>query len=117
MSAQASDAPPLELALVKPALRNSLFYQAMLTIQTLGTVVPGLPADLNDRLSGIAPTLLFPAAGEPGAKLRRFAIAGEDRQWVWADAVIEGDTVRVIECRPMSATKRWRLDEVVERAR
>jgi iron complex transport system substrate-binding protein len=32
----------------------------------LGTVVPGLPADLNDRLSGIAPTLLFPAAGEPG---------------------------------------------------
>ena len=29
----------------------------------------------------------------------------------------EGDTVRVIECRPMSRTKRWRLDEVVERAR
>jgi small subunit ribosomal protein S17 len=29
----------------------------------------------------------------------------------------EGDTVRVIECRPLSATKRWRLDEVVERAR
>ena len=36
-----------------------------------------------------------PAAEEPGAKLRRFAIAGEDRKWVWADAVIEGDTVRV----------------------
>jgi small subunit ribosomal protein S17 len=29
----------------------------------------------------------------------------------------EGDTVRVIECRPMSRTKRWRLDEVLERAR
>ena len=29
----------------------------------------------------------------------------------------EGDTVRVRECRPMSATKRWRLLEVVERAR
>ena len=28
-----------------------------------------------------------------------------------------GDTVRVIECRPMSRTKRWRLIEVVERAR
>jgi hypothetical protein len=42
MSAQASDAPPLEVALAKPALCNSLFYQAMLTIQTLGTaVVPG----------------------------------------------------------------------------
>jgi len=28
-----------------------------------------------------------------------------------------GDTVRVIECRPMSKTKRWRLTEVLERAR
>jgi small subunit ribosomal protein S17 len=28
-----------------------------------------------------------------------------------------GDTVRVIESRPLSATKRWRLVEVVERAR
>lgn len=29
----------------------------------------------------------------------------------------EGDTVRVIESRPLSRTKRWRLVEVVERAR
>ena len=29
----------------------------------------------------------------------------------------EGDTVRVVECRPMSATKRWRLLEITERAR
>lgn len=29
----------------------------------------------------------------------------------------EGDTVRVVECRPMSRLKRWRLVEVVERAR
>ena len=28
-----------------------------------------------------------------------------------------GDTVRVQECRPMSRTKRWRLLDVVERAR
>lgn len=28
-----------------------------------------------------------------------------------------GDTVRVIECRPMSASKRWRLTQVVEKAR
>jgi small subunit ribosomal protein S17 len=27
-----------------------------------------------------------------------------------------GDLVRVVECRPMSATKRWRLVEVLERA-
>jgi small subunit ribosomal protein S17 len=29
----------------------------------------------------------------------------------------EGDTVRVVECRPMSRTKRWRLLDVLERAR
>ena len=28
-----------------------------------------------------------------------------------------GDTVRVVEARPLSRTKRWRLVEVVERAR
>src|SRR5215216_1656799 len=29
----------------------------------------------------------------------------------------EGDTVRVVECRPMSRSKRWRLTGVLERAR
>jgi small subunit ribosomal protein S17 len=29
----------------------------------------------------------------------------------------EGDTVRVVETRPLSKTKRWRLVEVLERAR
>jgi small subunit ribosomal protein S17 len=29
----------------------------------------------------------------------------------------EGDTVRVVETRPLSRTKRWRLIEIVERAR
>lgn len=28
-----------------------------------------------------------------------------------------GDTVRVMETRPLSATKRWRLVEVIERAK
>jgi small subunit ribosomal protein S17 len=28
-----------------------------------------------------------------------------------------GDTVRVMETRPMSKTKRWRVVEVVERAK
>ncbi len=31
----------------------------------------------------------------PGAELKRFAIAGEDRQWHWATATIEGDQVKV----------------------
>jgi small subunit ribosomal protein S17 len=29
----------------------------------------------------------------------------------------EGDLVRVVESRPLSATKRWKLVEVLERAR
>ena len=29
----------------------------------------------------------------------------------------EGDLVRVVECRPMSRTKRWRLTDVLERSR
>jgi small subunit ribosomal protein S17 len=29
----------------------------------------------------------------------------------------EGDTVRVVECRPLSRDKRWRLVEVVEKAK
>ena len=28
-----------------------------------------------------------------------------------------GDTVRIVETRPLSKTKRWRVEEVVERAR
>ncbi len=28
-----------------------------------------------------------------------------------------GDTVRIVETRPISKSKRWRVDEVVERAR
>ncbi len=35
------------------------------------------------------------AVEEKGSKLRRFAIAGADKKWVWADAVIEGDSVVV----------------------
>jgi small subunit ribosomal protein S17 len=29
----------------------------------------------------------------------------------------QGDTVRIVETRPLSKTKRWRVEEVVERAR
>ena len=29
----------------------------------------------------------------------------------------EGDTVRIVETRPLSARKRWRLEEIVERAK
>jgi small subunit ribosomal protein S17 len=34
-----------------------------------------------------------------------------------ANEANEGDMVRIVETRPLSRTKRWRLLEVVERAR
>jgi small subunit ribosomal protein S17 len=34
-----------------------------------------------------------------------------------ANTANEGDTVRIVECRPMSRSKRWRLTEVLERAK
>ena len=34
-----------------------------------------------------------------------------------ANEANEGDVVRVVECRPLSRTKRWRLVEVLEKAR
>ncbi|MEZ0292086.1 MAG: 30S ribosomal protein S17, partial [Solirubrobacteraceae bacterium] len=34
-----------------------------------------------------------------------------------ANNASEGDTVRIVECRPMSRSKRWRLTEVLERAK
>jgi sialate O-acetylesterase len=36
---------------------------------------------------------LKPAVEDKGAKLKRFAVAGKDKKWVWADAVIDGKTV------------------------
>ena len=36
-----------------------------------------------------------PATEDLEGKLQRFAIAGEDKHWIWADAVIDGATVVV----------------------
>jgi sialate O-acetylesterase len=36
-----------------------------------------------------------PVVEEPTGKLKRFAIAGADKKWVWADAAIDGRTVVV----------------------
>ncbi len=38
---------------------------------------------------------LEPTAEDKGGKLQRFAVAGEDRKWHWADATIDGETVVV----------------------
>lgn len=36
-----------------------------------------------------------PVVTDRDGKLKRFAVAGEDKKWVWADAVIDGDAVVV----------------------
>jgi len=38
---------------------------------------------------------LKPTEHDKGGKLAKFAIAGEDKQWHWAEAMIDGDTVVV----------------------
>ncbi len=45
---------------------------------------------VGKRKDGLQPTL-----ADPDAPLQRFAIAGEDKKWHWADATIDGDTVVV----------------------
>ena len=43
-----------------------------------------------------------PAVENDAGKLQRFAIAGEDKKWFWADAVIEGSVV-VVSCPAVPA--------------
>jgi sialate O-acetylesterase len=45
------------------------------------------------RKEGLAPTQEV-----PNGKLQRFAVAGADKQWHWADAVIDGETI-VVSCK------------------
>lgn len=48
----------------------------------LGALFPRPPRRITSRSSR-----------DPQGKLQRFAIAGEDKKWVWANAVIDGQTV------------------------
>ena len=53
---------------------------------------------------------LEPAREIPGGKLERFAIAGADNQFVWADARVEGDSVMVSSASvpdPLSVRYAW----------
>jgi sialate O-acetylesterase len=36
-----------------------------------------------------------PMVKDPQGKLQRFAIAGDNKKWFWADAVIDGKTIVV----------------------
>jgi small subunit ribosomal protein S17 len=51
-----------------------------------------------------------PKYGKMVRSKRRFHVHDEVR------AAHVGDTVEIVECRPMSRTKRWRLERVLQRS-
>ena len=55
--------------------------------------------------------LRHPIYGKFVKKTKKFAAHDENNE------CIEGDTVRIMETRPLSKRKRWRLVEIIERAK
>ena len=56
-----------------------------------------------------------PAKDNIEGKLQKFAIAGEDKHWVWADAVIDGETVVVsspVVLRPVAVRYAYSMNPV-----
>ncbi|MHA6630734.1 ABC transporter substrate-binding protein [Pseudonocardia sichuanensis] len=71
---------PAYEAMTKIGTTTQLDYEAIVALEPdliLGTLVPDLPAELNDRLSAITPTLLFEAAREPGTWQERAVRAAD----------------------------------------
>lgn len=70
-------------------------------------------ADAKDKTIGveIESSTRHPKYGKVVRKSSRFRAHDENNE------ARKGDTVRIIETRPLSKTKRWRLVEIVERAR
>ena len=59
----------------------------------------------------VNPKIQHPVNGEFMTKSRKFAAHDENN-----DCGI-GDTVKIMETRPLSKNKRWRLVEIIERAK
>lgn len=55
-------------------------------------------------------TILHPKYGKPIKKFSKFKAHDEKNE------AKKGDTVKIIETRPLSKTKRWRLVSVLQRA-
>jgi len=60
---------------------------------------------------GVERQLMHPIYGRTVKKNKRYVAHDE------ANDCKVGDTVRIVETRPMSKTKRWRVGEVIERAK
>ena len=73
-----------------------------------GLVARPLPAQIVVSSQQNTTQPLKPA--RPGSEIEGFAICGEDRKWVWADAKIDGDTVVVSNPevpRPVAVRYAW----------
>jgi small subunit ribosomal protein S17 len=71
---------------------------------------------LSDRMDktvivGVERRVAHPLYGKQVTRTKKYYAHDEDGQ------ARQGDTVRIMETRPLSKTKRWRLLEVVERAK
>ena len=62
-------------------------------------------------LVGISREVRHPMYGKFIKKTSKLMVHDEN------DSACEGDTVRVMETRPLSRRKRWRLVEILERAK
>ena len=60
-----------------------------------GLVVRKLPSDYVLTTEGSAPKTAPLVLNSPKSELQGFAVCGKDRNWTWADAHIDGDTVVV----------------------
>ncbi len=71
---------------------------------------------VSDKMAKTRTVLVETQVQHPRYKkyyLRRAKFYAHDEQ----EQAKQGDLVRIIECRPLSRLKRWRLVEVLERAR
>ena len=86
---------------------------------------PGDPMDRNDRKTRVGVVVsdkadktvtvqverrfAHPLYGKQVAKTKKYHAHDEENQFR------VGDTVRIVETRPLSKTKRWRVAELIER--
>lgn len=75
----------------------------------VGTVV----SDKMDKTVVVAVErrVLHPLYGKPVVRTKKYHAHDEENM------AREGDVVRIMETRPLSKTKRWRVLEVIERAK
>ena len=95
-------------------------------IEGLGMVYPGGVRALEDVNLEVREGEFLAILGLSGSGkstllrcINRLIDPTEGRVWIFGTEItaLSGGTVRIVEARPISRTKRWRVVEVTERAR